>query len=58
MNKHLKDNRDRISFTSSGRILTPYREYKPKLTLGEVLVIIIIAAGLLGVLLWQYGVIL
>ena len=54
----MKDNKDRISFTSSGRILTPYREYKPKLRLGEVLVIALVAAVLFGVLLWQYGIIL
>ena len=50
----MKDNKDRISFTSSGRILTPYREYKPKMTLGEWIVVILVTAGL-GVVIWFAG---
>ena len=50
----LKDNKDRIVFTSRGNITTPYREQKQKLTLGEWLVVILVTAGL-GALIWFFG---
>ena len=50
----LKDSKDRIVFTSRGTITTPYKEYKPKMTLGEWLIVILVTVGL-GVLIWFAG---
>ena len=50
----LKDNKDRISYTSRGNITTPYKEYKPKMTLGEWLIVILVTIGL-GALIWFAG---
>jgi len=53
-NAPLPDSKDRIVFTQYREILTPYRKYKPKMTLGEWLFVILVTVGL-GALIWFAG---
>ena len=50
----MKDNKNRVVFTQYREILTPYKEYKPKMTLGEWLIVILVTVGL-GALIWFAG---